>query len=124
MSSRPTIRDPRSAVHNATGKERELSFGEQLELITESIEFGFLLGCFTSNRGLNNLVSGYNGGIYPYRLGNKAVHKHIEELYRNVVKNRKLEISPLLPPSMMDYQNADDKADIYKYRRIFSIQHD
>ena len=36
-------------------------------------------------------------------------HKHIEELYRKFVANKKQEISPLLRPSTTDYQNADDR---------------
>ena len=102
----------------------KLSVPDQLNLITESVTLGFLPVSFATNRGLHHLVAGYNGGIYPYGLGDKAVSTNIKSSYLKILEDRKKEISRLLPPEMSQFVLEDEEDDIYKYCRLFAIQHD
>ena len=85
--------------------------------MTESIVLGFLPVSIASNRGLHHLVAGYNGGEYPYGLGDTAVNTNIKLKYQDIIENRKNENSSLLPPQMSQYglDNATDRDDKYKY---------
>jgi hypothetical protein len=83
----------------------------------ESVILGVLPNSFASNHGLHHLVAGYNGGEYPYGLGDTAVNNYIKLKYQEIIEDRKNEISGLLPPQMSQYELDDvtDRDDKYKY---------
>ena len=72
---------------------------------------------------MNHLVSGYNGGKYPYGLGDASVHTQNLGIYSNIIEDRKRNIL-LLQSSMTECEKADDKADMYKYCRLLSLERD
>ena len=115
-----------SIISFANSTKAKLSIKDQLNLITESVVLGFLPVSFASNRGLHYLVAGYNGGEYPYGLGDKAVKANIKLKYQEIIEDPKNEIPSLLPPQMSQYELDDvtDRDDKYKYCRVFGLQHD